>query len=362
MIETVAIAGVSGWTNFSYNASKDAAAPSFSVETTNNATLDLTLDTPIEVTSNGDLLLTGFIEQINDTVDVDSGTVTTISGRSATADIVDGDVEGSFQGLNLLQIIEEVARPFGITVTADDLDWPTFENYTLNTGVKAIGAIHDALQVMPGAAATSTREGGIRIRSANQRNRQGSISTSTGCLAASATLDGTKRISQTTAYSQAGVEFDNSQASSVNGTTNDNTFERHRPRIIFPTGPNTTGQDINAARRFMERQFERSVTVNFTVSSWRDESGAFWEPGSIMWVDFEPRGISQDMLLDSVTLLQSVEQGTTAELTFVPITVPTPTATATGANTPVTEAAAPQPTVNPQAAKPIENIFIDGFL
>ena len=80
------------------------------------------------------------------------------------------------------------------------------------------------------------------------------------------------------------------------------------------------GNEIAMARAQWEpaRRNGRSRIVRLTADSWRDASGALWEPNTLVPVSLPRLKFSSgSMLITEVTFLKNAYSGTTAELTLM---------------------------------------------
>lgn len=89
-----------------------------------------------------------------------------------------------------------------------------------------------------------------------------------------------------------------------------------RPAIVY----GETDQDEKSAKNRGEWQRLRQassggLSASVTVAGWRDEGGALWEPGRLVFLSVPSEQVEQDMRIESVTYTQD-QDGTVAELTL----------------------------------------------
>lgn len=326
MIEEVAITAgsreIGGWEDFRFEQSTDEPAGKFSFQSSKNPanlTEPSVQDGVIQIKANAELLLTGYVEDLDLSIDPQGGRVLNISGRSKAADLIDSSVSGNFRRQNTLQIIEKLAAPFGIEIETDGSQWDDFLTYTPEFGQRVIGAIYNGLQLQQKTLSV-TSAGNLRIWDADNRPSQGAIGR--GIERANVKINTTRRFSEYGAYGQDAAWFEGVQASEIAGRAEDAAM-RFRPKVFFPDMEMTTPRAKEAANRAAKRGFGKSNQISVTVTGWRNDDGEIWAPNSRVWVDLPEVGSAGDMVIQSVSLSQSLTTGTTADLTMEPLSAHT---------------------------------------
>lgn len=309
-----------GWSSVSVTMGADKTANGFSMTATRgNASLTKPAITgqPIEVIAGGDVVLTGMIEKYDATLDVsEGGRRLNVSGRSKTGILVKSDAQGSFRGLNTLQIIRKLTEEWGIEIETTLTDWITHDVFTVNTGQKIHEVIHGLLSLQK-ATATCSANGKLRIFSADQARSQGGVSKAQHVLSARFEADETERFGEYTAKGQDAAFFRGVQASEVIGKSFD--LGATGRRIYYPKTEARTGNLKENAERAANRSFGKSRSLNLELSTWRNEAGEIWQPGAKLMCEFDEWELAQELIIDTVTLNQSVEDGTKASLKLVPL-------------------------------------------
>ncbi len=310
---------LTGWTSFRFTQSIDEAASAFEIETTKDPRVlseDITQSLPITIEANGDLLLTGHLEDFDLNIERETGRQLILRGRSATADIISASVVGSYPQQNTLTYIEQIVAPFGIQVETDGSDWADHVEITPELGQTVLGAIHDALQLQQKTISV-TATGQLRIWDAENRPRQGAISIGSQTKVARIAYKSSGQFSEITAHAQEVTQFQGAQASEVNARVS-TSFPRYRPKIIFPSTDMDTPKAAVAASRSAARSIGSGFEMTLTTTTWRNSSGQFWEPNGRLWVDVPEINQGGELVIQSIGFTQDRQAGTEAQITLAP--------------------------------------------
>ncbi|MBN9453262.1 MAG: hypothetical protein J0I42_15040 [Bosea sp.] len=91
-----------------------------------------------------------------------------------------------------------------------------------------------------------------------------------------------------------------------------------RPAIILGETDMDQRQAKNAGEwQRLRQNANGGLSATISVSGWRDPDGTIWEPGRLIFLRIPSERVEQDMRIESLTLTQSLRDGTTAELTLV---------------------------------------------
>lgn len=308
-----------GWEGFEFSESIESPVASFRFTSSKNP-LNLSEPFPAsevaQIFANDSLLLTGYVDSFDLSISPASGRVLEVSGRAKPGDLADSSVDGNYRRQSGKQYIEKLIQPFGISLEIDG-NLENHRSYVPELGRTILEAIYDGLQLQQKSLSV-TREGNIRIRSAENRPSQGSISIGSGIKEARVSFDQTQRFSSYRVRAQDAGFFDGVQASEISADFEDNQV-RFRPKYIFPSGDMDTQKAKAVAERAARRSFGRATRVGVTLSGWRSEDGDFWQPNSKIWVDIPDVMAAQEMIIQSVSLSQDADQGTQARLELQPI-------------------------------------------
>jgi prophage tail gpP-like protein len=91
---------------------------------------------------------------------------------------------------------------------------------------------------------------------------------------------------------------------------------RNRPLIVLHEGEATSWRLKKRADWEARRAAGEGISATVTLPGWRDEGGTLWTRNWLVSVEDDWIGISQDMLIASVSLEQDSRAGTAATLTL----------------------------------------------
>lgn len=272
---------------------------------------------PVEVKASGDLVLAGHIDKRRPQVGAETATMT-ISGRSKGADAIDSSAKhetGDFKKKKPDEIGNAIA-PKGVKFVADiDLD-PV--DYHVTPGESAFRAV-EKLARAQGATLTGDADGTIRITNASKgaKKQAGGLFHPGNIESGSADHDGSNRHSEYRVVGQA-PKGTGADALRLEGIARDAGVTRDRVLVVVHDDDADKEKLKKRAKNRRNRAAGNGLKASVTVATWRDEAGALWTPGHLVWTESEFLGLAQDMLIESVTLSQEAEgAGTRAQLELV---------------------------------------------
>lgn len=282
-----------GWQRVQLTRSLESVPANFDVVVTekfpNTTDIDIKPGDACSVKIGGDLVLTGWIDRYEAVVNAREHTVH-ISGRSKSADLVDCAAFVGGQDPNsekyavsgsVRSIIEQLASAYNVKVTAQAGDGPQIPNMAINFG-ETPWEIIDRMTKIGAMVAYDMPDGSLMLARAGEE-KMGSGFT------------------QGVNVEQAEVNFSMDQRFSIyegfttptpilslggGGTTppqfiaRDEGVKRFRKKIIYselpaPQGGYLVQQLVDWEKN---RRLGRSMAINIVCDSWRDTSGALWQP------------------------------------------------------------------------------------
>lgn len=323
-IEVVTItAGGGRWTafeEFHVHAAFNKAARSFSIEiaaelgaSATNRVFDV--GNEVTISSNGDLLLTGFVE-LKEPAIAARKAIISVSGRSKSADLIDcaGEHEtGQFENKDPLEIANEISRNYGAKWEADQqLD--KVEQYQLTPGETCFRCV-EKLARQQGFTITGTAEGNAKITKAGGDRQSGALIEGQNILVGIAHHNGANRYSKIYVRGQRpfGHGDDNLE---IEETEEDGAVKRHRAVVIVQDEDTTKERAKKRAKNRKDRAAGNSLKATIHVQGFHDDGGVLWTPGFLVWTESPFLDIAQDMLIESVDYYQS-EGGSIATLELV---------------------------------------------
>ncbi|MEP9397940.1 phage baseplate assembly protein [Mesorhizobium sp. KR2-14] len=274
-------------------------------------------DMPATIKASGDLIITGYVRDVEPEHDENSHKVT-VSVVSKAVDLVETSIDHP-SGFVSQKDIGEIAKTFdteGVGVEVDE-DFPVEPASFVNTGDSWFYHM-EPMTRSHGAFIYDTPEGKIRIAYKPRGRHDGGLTIGDGgnIIAASAKLTGKARYSEVIVRGQSS-RGRGAAALRLEARARDGSVGRSRKRIIVHESETTAGKLKRRAKREVKRAAGSSREANITVAGWRDDKGRIFEPHFLIGVDNARIYLQQDMAIKSVRLMQSTEQGgagTRAEL------------------------------------------------
>jgi prophage tail gpP-like protein len=311
-----------GWKSMSVKYDAKSPERSFQVQASDGIVQSiLSSPSPIqpgceaELLSNGDLLVKGYIEDVERSFDANSHHLS-ISGKSKGKDAVDNSAvhgTGEFKDKNLLQIANELDK-FGIGFKSDeDLRKITFR---LNNGQTVFKNINRAAR-QQGLFLYGNADGSISITRHGKKQHTGGIIEGFNLKAGSSTFTEEGRHSDYIVKGQmpAGTKAENTQ---VKGEAKDEGVKRYRPKIWIAETAIDKQRAQERAEHMRAASAGESVKASITMQGFRDEGGRIWEAGWLVYTGSPTLLIDQDMAISSVELSQDEKsQGSLAKLELV---------------------------------------------
>ncbi|MDA3920967.1 MAG: contractile injection system protein, VgrG/Pvc8 family [Salinisphaera sp.] len=328
---TLIVAGqrFTGWQSVSVTRSMEQLSGSFDLTLTDKWALDggqlqLLDGQACQVLIDSTPVITGYIDEAAPTYDKDTHQVT-LSGRDRTGDLVDCAALHKSQEINgrtLLQVVQSLCEPFGITVSADVDTGGVLPTAHVQPG-ETVYELLDRLARSRGVLYTTDGHGALVLtRTGNQR-------ASTALVLGHNILSGSSRRTRRDRYSQYHVlgqhrpasgtggpaySASDSAAAQASAVVTDPGIARYRPTVI-------DAEDQAAAIDCRTRgEWERSVragrsaTARITVRGWTD-AGQLWAPNRIVRVEDHWLGLRGDYLISAVRYAVDESGGQVCELT-----------------------------------------------
>jgi len=272
--------------------------------------------TLVEIYANNDLLATGHVDDYAPSYDAEHHEVT-VTGRSKAADYIDSSAEvpgGLFENKTPEEIARELDRygvGIGAKVPGDEIPY-----YQIFQGETAFRAAERACR-QQGICLMGKADGSIELTNAEKAGRQpGSLVLGRNILAANGHVSHEKRFSDYKVKGQARTGH-GAGALRIEEEAQDPAVRRYRKRIIIAE----TGTDESRAGERAKIEAQRlaglSTRATVTAQSFRDDTGALWEPNSLVFVDCPWLRIHGDMLIETVRLRQSSDEGSVSLLALV---------------------------------------------
>lgn len=271
---------------------------------------------PCVLTATGTTILTGHVRTVSPRHEGSDHSID-LEIVSRAVDAVECSVDHP-TGYLKDKSLDEIAREFdscGVGILCSE-NFPKEARTYLNAGASLFSTIepvarsHDALIY-------DTAEGQLRLAKKPRGRHAGALTIGDGgnIISASATLTEDGRHSPVIVRGQSS-RGQGAPALRLEGRAIDAGVMRYRPLIRVLETEATSAKVKGRAERAVKRAAGYSREAQITVAGWRDGGGRIWEPHFIVAVDDPRIYLRQDMAIKSVTLDQSMSEGTTATLTL----------------------------------------------
>jgi prophage tail gpP-like protein len=236
----------------------------------------------------GDLVLTGYIDRYGAVVNAREHGVH-ISGRSKSQDLVDcaafwggqdPNAEKYSLGGTVRSIIEKLAAPYGIQVTAQAGDGPDIPNFAINLG-ETSWEIIDRLTKIAQFVAYDMPDGSLMLAQAGEEKMASGFVQGVNVEQAEVNFTMDQRFSVYEGFQTATpiLSLGGGGTMPPQAIARDDGVPRFRKRIIVseqatPSGPLVQQRVVWE----MNRRLGRSQAVVVTCDSWRDTTGNLWAP------------------------------------------------------------------------------------
>lgn len=317
------VGGVSyaGWTSMRIQTSLKQVAGSFDLGLTekfpgSQQSYQFKVGSPCTVTLGGRTVITGYVDEVNLSYDAGSHGIS-VRGRDVTGDLVDcshlGAAANQWKGKTLLQVAEEVCRPFKIKVAAEVPVGLPFEDSKAGEGdsvLTLLVRLARQRQVMP----VSYGDGRLVFTNAQERPLAAVLELGANIKAGQATLSNLQRFSsyqvkgqgQAVSAPDAGLtaeqkaEYLAAYTTSVvgaKGQATDAAVTRYRPLVILAESKTDPASCQARADWEAATRAGQSRRYSLTVQGWGPEGGGLWRINTRIKVTDAFLGLSGALLL-----------------------------------------------------------------
>jgi prophage tail gpP-like protein len=280
---------------------------------------------PCQVLIGQDVLITGYIDEYEPSYDAENSTIT-VHGRDKTADLVDCSAifkTGQWHNVGLLQIVQDIVKPFGIgVVVAEGVDLgDPFKSFALEECEKAFDAIDRACR-MRGVLCTSTPAGEVLLTLTSDESSQVQLIEGMNIKAAGARHSWKERYSQVTLKGQAKGDDHESgpTVAHITAQAQDDEINRYRPLVVI--AEHGAGVATLQERATWETtvRMGRGKRGHIDVVGWRTgtdgQVGALWTPNTLVYINSPRLKLDQEMLIVDCEYEMDDKKGRTTKLTF----------------------------------------------
>lgn len=326
MVE-LSIGGVAyiGWTEVRIVRALDTLSGEFELRLTDRARADdaafpLRAGAAVQVKVDSETLITGWIDRLEGSITARSHDVS-VSGRDRAGDLVDCSAiakPGSWSNIAMETIAAELARPFGIAVTAKASTGAKIRRFAIQQGESVASAI-ERLARYRGLLAVSTAAGDIELITPAQDAPVAALVQGENILAAEGGHDIAERYSRYLLKGQASGDDDvNGRAASApSAEASDPAVTRHRPLLIVGEEQSDIASLKKRAEWEATTRAGRAQQARVTVQGWRRPDGRLWTPNVTVSLSAPALFMDGRMLVVSAALMKD-ERGTVTDLIVSP--------------------------------------------
>ncbi|MDR2051145.1 MAG: phage tail protein [Deltaproteobacteria bacterium] len=311
------------WKSAEVTRQMDAIAGAFSVALADRWTdgaqaLPIAAGMECELLIGDEPVIKGYIDKSSPSFSAQAHGLT-ISGRDKSADLVDCSAlhsPGQWLGQNALQLAGILARPFGVSVSAEGDVGAPLPNFKLEQGETAFEALDRVLKQRE-LLACPDGAGGLVLLKIGARENSIALVQGENILSASADFDLTDRFSVYLAQGQqpGNDEVYGLAACAVHAEARDSAVTRYRPLIL--RAESNVDSAAAGQRAAWERAVRaaRSVTVSVTAQGFRQgPNGPLWRLNALTGVDIPFLRLRQRLMTSKVTFRRDTGSGSVTVL------------------------------------------------
>lgn len=312
-----------GWKSVEIRRGLDTLCSSFSVSMAERApfarqAFPFEAGAAVALRIGSEVLVTGWIDQLSPDFDA-QGHAIRIVGRDKAGDLIDCSAmhpTSSWANTPLETIAQDLAKPFGIKITAKASTAPRIKRFALQQGESAFDAI-ERLCRFRALLPVSTADGNVELIAFSPAAPVETLTQGVNILSGSADHNTSERFSRYILKGQASGDDDSYGAtvSKIRAEATDPAITRHRPLIIIAEDQADRATLEKRARWEAVTRAGRAQTATIKVPGWRTPAGQLRNRGMTFDVEAPWLFVSGKMLAVEVAL-RFGDDGTTSEITF----------------------------------------------
>lgn len=321
-----------GWTSVEVTRSIETACSTFSLEAirqSSEPTVPIPKDADCEILIDGQKVLSGVVGKLTSTRSGDSSRLS-VSGRSKTREIVDcsADHPGRWVSRTVAQIATELCQPYGITVVDEARDATPIGRFALQSPEETVYSAVERAARVRSLLLTDDAEGRLVLTRAGS-TRGGTIERGKNILSSTVTADSEGLFSEIRCKgSRVGDDTDFGESVFSDASASDDGPRHRRVLVVSAEGRADQAACLARARWEIASRYGKSITLTYEVPGWTQDSGALWQPNTLVRVIDPEEYVDGTFLLVSVSYrLSGSEFRSSLELApvegFVPLVLPT---------------------------------------
>lgn len=314
-----------GWTGIRIVRALDTMCGEFELrltdrERTGDAAFPLRAGMACAVKVGGETLITGWIDRLEGMIAPYEHSIM-VAGRDKAGDLIDCSAiakPGSWSNAAMETIAAELARPFGITVTARTSTGAKIRKFAIQQGESVQSAI-ERLARFRGLLAVSTAQGDVELITPEQGEPVADLVQGRNIITADGGHSVAERYSRYLLKGQASGddEVNSRAAASPSAEASDPAVTRYRPLLIVGEDQADIASLKKRAEWEATTRAGRAQQARVTVAGWRRPDGQLWTPNVTVSLSAPALFMDGRMLVVSATLVKD-ERGTVTDLFVSP--------------------------------------------
>lgn len=276
----------------------------------------------VQVRIGGDVVMSGRIDDIEDSIDKHSHTLS-ISGRDGAAILTDCSAPiFTAKQASLAEVVASVVRPLGITrIRIDAASTVTAEKVSVEPGDTAWDTLVHAAEanglwpwfepdgtlVIGGPDYSKPPVATLVLRRSGKGNNVISLRRSRSMA---------ERYSEITVLGQSHGTASQASKHALKSTVRDTGVAVYRPRIVIDHDAASAASAQARGRKLLSDSRLKGFTLQARVHGHRTSDGALWQPGQRIHVISEPHGIDEVFFLMARKFIGGRPHGTITQLTL----------------------------------------------
>jgi prophage tail gpP-like protein len=270
----------------------------------------------VDISSNGSLLLRGYVDRYQPSISEHDTAIITVSGRSRSQDFIDSSAKhdtNQFKDKTPAEIGQALDL-FGVGIATDEqLD--KVPVYRITPGETAFRCVEKLCREQ-GVFVVGQADGSIKLTKGGKQSHSGLIREGYNMIAGEADHNWSGRHSEIIVRGQRPIGHGD-EALQIEQIAKDGAVGRYRPIIIIHDGDTDRKRAKKRAKTRRDREAGNSLKARVTVQGFRDDGGQVWEPGNLVFLQSPFLAIAQMMAIDTVTFTQDRKNGSRSVLALV---------------------------------------------
>lgn len=318
---TIKIAGgeYTGWKSVAYRATATSPERSFQLVGAKSdfmsASVTSWINQDCTILSNGDLVMTGYVEDVEIEMDGSPNHEIRVTGKSRGADCVKCSVDHKtheMRDVTVLDVAQAIDTP-GIGYSTDE-QLPKIDVVRMNIGDTHLKVL-DKLTRKQGLFLSSTKDGGVII------TRHGKQRHSGGIIEGDNFLKGVARFSSGNRFEKVKVKGHKAHGTGKGAIRHealkeDSGARKGTVKVIVPKTQMEKGEAKEHAEHLARTRFGDSTQLQAGLQGWRDQGGQIWEIGWLVYCKVPSCELDMDLAVNELNLTQN-EHETIAQLMLV---------------------------------------------